>query len=609
MVHGRPHWGKAPEEGTGSSRRAEAAGRKEREWVLPLASGILLVAAYPPVDAGWLAWIALVPVSWAALRAGSGPGVGRGRRLLAASFAAGMLWGGGIFHPLLWIQEGTAAERVGGTAVIALLTGTILALYAAAVFSLGRRFHAPGRQWLIPPLAASAWVCVEYLVRAVAAGFSSYLGVTQWRSPGMLAAAAYGGVYGVSWLIAAVNAALAWAVLRRDATPVGSGGGGAPEGGQGETYRVARSRGFLAALGAAALAAVIAGGQVGPVHRLAGSGEPAAGLLAGEGAAGAGAPGARAAAPLRVVLLQPHILPEVYREAGTLDAQRALWRRAFDQALRAVEAARALGGAAGRRADEPRDGIDGSDAPAAVETLVVMPETVVHYGAWRDPRFREALDSFVRSAGVYWLGGLPRPFDPAEDGPARSGAADLRERNSAYLVDPGGSLVGVYDKIFVIPIAENQFAPGRAVRVFQVGGHGVGVGICSDVVAPDHALAAVRAGASSLHYLASLGHIGSIAWLERAFVVFRAAEHRVFVTQTATTGFTLVVDPRGRIVAHAGTDGPGALAVTVEPRRRAAPYTRLGDWVPLAAAVLLTAAGACGGRPARGALPKGISRI
>ncbi len=133
MVHGRPHWGKAPEEGTGSSRRAEAAGRKEREWVLPLASGILLVAAYPPVDAGWLAWIALVPVSWAALRAGSGPGVGRGRRLLAASFAAGMLWGGGIFHPLLWIQEGTAAERVGGTAVIALLTGTIAALYAAAV--------------------------------------------------------------------------------------------------------------------------------------------------------------------------------------------------------------------------------------------------------------------------------------------------------------------------------------------------------------------------------------------------------------------------------------------------------------------------------------------
>ncbi len=58
--------------------------------------------------------------------------------------------------------------------------------------------------------------------------------------------------------------------------------------------------------------------------------------------------------------------------------------QAFDQALRAVEAAHALGGAAGRRADEPRDGIDGSDAPAAVETLVVMPETVVHYGAWRD---------------------------------------------------------------------------------------------------------------------------------------------------------------------------------------------------------------------------------
>ncbi len=89
-----------------------------------------------------------------------------------------------------------------------------------------------------------------------------------------------------------------------------------------------------------------------------------------------------------------------------------------------------------------------------------------------------------------------------------------------------------------------------------MGGHGVGVGICSDVVAPDHALAAVRAGASSLHYLASLGHIGSIARLERRSWC-SGPRSTVFVTQTATTGFTLVVDPRGRSWPTPGRTGPG----------------------------------------------------
>lgn len=613
----------------GRSHRAQgepAGGRLAPAWaaLLPLVSGILLLAAYPPYGRHGLAWIALTPLLWAA------QGEGAGRRLLLLSFAGGSLWGAGLFYPLLWIREGTAADRIGGMTLLCLLTGTILALFAASaraagrVFESGRRltpaawggrdvlprrvrsFLTGGGRLLLPPLLASVWVCIEYVVRAAAAGFSSYLGVTQWQAPQVLALASYGGVYGLSWFIVAVNGALSvltsWAAQRLQerrtlqGTMRGRGQGGVESGsraGNAANLERAGVRWFLVALGSAALIALAAGGQVGPVSRLvapggtgpAGPADSGAGLsglaselwdeaeAASEGERTGGLEGER---PLRVVLVQPYIVPAEYREAGTLEGQRALWRRTLELAGQALEAA------------------GGGEA----ETLVVMPETVVHYAAWDDPAFRRSLAEFARARNVHWLGGLPRSFDPQRDGPPETPGADLRERNSAYLVDREGTLRWIYDKIYVIPIAEKQFARGAEVGVARVGRHVIGLGICSDIVAPDHALATVRAGATSLHYIASLGHIGPIARLEQAFVVLRAAEHGVYVTQTATTGFTLAADPRGRVIARAKADGPDAIWVAVGPDRSPTPYTRLGDWVPLVSAVCVVGGGLLGRRSA-----------
>ena len=170
----------------------------------------------------------------------------------------------------------------------------------------------------------------------------------------------------------------------------------------------------------------------------------------------------------------------------------------------------------------------GGRAETGTETLIVLPETVVHYTAWDDPLFQERFTQFARSEQIHWLIGLPRSAKVEHGSVGRDGPSpDSRERNSAFYIGRDGVRKAVYDKIYVIPVAESQFAPGATAGVIGVGGHLLGVGICSDVVVPDHALATMRAGAESLHYIASLGHIGGLTHLERAFVVFRAAEHGV----------------------------------------------------------------------------------
>ena len=195
----------------------------------PALTGLLLLLAYPPYDLSALAWCALVPLLWCVFLGVDEPrdsrplssgrrrrtGVGKGGRAASSwdravtlAWVGGLVWGIGLFYPLLMIREGTWVERVGGTAIIALLTATMLSLFYAAAVRITSAL-APGRRWLSIPLFASLWVCLEYLIRAVAVGFSTYLGVTQWRVPALLGVASIGGIYAVTWLIVAANTAIA----------------------------------------------------------------------------------------------------------------------------------------------------------------------------------------------------------------------------------------------------------------------------------------------------------------------------------------------------------------------------------------------------------------
>ncbi|HEX4841056.1 MAG TPA: apolipoprotein N-acyltransferase [bacterium] len=170
---------------------------------LAILSGLLIAAAFPPFDVGWLAWVALAPLVLA-IRA----------RPLSQAFGLGFVSGAVAFGIILaWI-------RIFGVLPWVLLTA-YLALFPAA-FAAVSRWVIPGRRaWQWVWVAAAAWTALEYLRSVGVTGFPwASLGVTQYRFLPLIQVARYTGVYGVSFLAALVGCACAAVVLVRRPAPI-----------------------------------------------------------------------------------------------------------------------------------------------------------------------------------------------------------------------------------------------------------------------------------------------------------------------------------------------------------------------------------------------------
>jgi apolipoprotein N-acyltransferase len=173
-----------------------------RAALLAAASGGLLVLAFPTPDMGGLAFVALVPLLLA-IR-GEAP---------ARAFCWGTITGL-LFYlwSISWVTRtmttyGGLSVPVSGLVLLAL--AGYLALYIG-LFCYGTSFLA-GAGWLIDVLAPPAlWVALEYLRTYALTGFPwALLGYTQYRSVSLLSIASVTGVYGLSFLVVLVNAALA----------------------------------------------------------------------------------------------------------------------------------------------------------------------------------------------------------------------------------------------------------------------------------------------------------------------------------------------------------------------------------------------------------------
>ncbi|MDI6772476.1 MAG: apolipoprotein N-acyltransferase [bacterium] len=172
-----------------SGRRLRIAGA--------LTSGLLFALAFPGSDLGWLAWVALVPLLLAIRDLSPTQSFRYG--LLAGLLGFGLLLG--------WI-------RIFGLPAWGLLTA-VLALYLGS-FAAGTSLLARGRPGALLWAAPLTWVAVE-LARSVGPlGFPwGLLGLTQYRTPAVLGLASVVGVYGISGLVALVNAAVAGALSHR----------------------------------------------------------------------------------------------------------------------------------------------------------------------------------------------------------------------------------------------------------------------------------------------------------------------------------------------------------------------------------------------------------
>lgn len=167
-------------------------------WLLVPVSGAAYVAAFPPADQGWLAWVALTPLLLAAS--------GRGPR---GAFWTGYLWGVVAFGGVLaWLVDLGPVVWAMATVLMAVFPGVALLLSAAA------GSHGMDRRALL--WFPVCWTAVEFLRSQGPLGFPwALLGESQHRALVVSQVAGLAGVYGVSFLVALVNSTLALLFLRR----------------------------------------------------------------------------------------------------------------------------------------------------------------------------------------------------------------------------------------------------------------------------------------------------------------------------------------------------------------------------------------------------------
>jgi apolipoprotein N-acyltransferase len=182
---------------------AQAAGPA----LLALGAGAALALAFPRVDWAGTAWVAVAPLLVLGLTRGPGAALGWG-------------WLGGLTFFLLLLRWLNFTFRTyseipwpftwGPTFMLAAYCGLWTGLVAASASSLARR---RGRGWALLAVPF-LWVAAEWGRGHVMGGFPwGSLGYSQHQQLAVIQVAELAGVWGVSFVVAAVNAALAGTVL------------------------------------------------------------------------------------------------------------------------------------------------------------------------------------------------------------------------------------------------------------------------------------------------------------------------------------------------------------------------------------------------------------
>jgi len=152
-------------------------------------------------------------------------------------------------------------------------------------------------------------------------------------------------------------------------------------------------------------------------------------------------------------------------------------------------------------------------------------------------------------------------------------AADGRGQNEALLVGPDGGPIARYVKMHPFSYAgeTEHYAPGDGPVVARYGGMTLSPLVCYDLRFPEAFRAAAAGGAELLVVIANWPEPRADHW--RTLLRARAIENQAYVIGVNRTGAdpnaryaggSVVVDPRGRIVADAG-DAERTISAQLDP--------------------------------------------
>src|SRR6185437_5103061 len=182
-----------------------------RLWLMAALSGILQIFPFPiagptPLWRTAFCWIALLPLFWALLAQSTAKSPLNLRQGAILGYLCGFVWYLGNcywIYQTMYLYGGLAKPVAAGILVLfCLYLGLYHALFATLITACRARFGRQAALFLVP----FAWVAVE-LARARITGFPwDQLGVTQIDHLLLTRLATVTGVYGLSFVIAAINA-------------------------------------------------------------------------------------------------------------------------------------------------------------------------------------------------------------------------------------------------------------------------------------------------------------------------------------------------------------------------------------------------------------------
>jgi apolipoprotein N-acyltransferase len=507
---------------------------KRGDRLLPAVSALLAVIAFPPFHLLIPSFVALVPLAvWVADQK---TGREASDSEVSGSVFRGGVWFGVLYFGLLlyWIPLALAAFT--WFAVPAYLTVVMVLALGAGCFTWAlHRLTHHGRipLWLALPLT---WTALEWL-RAHAPGGMAFpwlgLGTSLTGYPELVGAAELVGARGITLWLALLNGLIA------------------------EAVRTARARdgARMSARWAAAFALVLA-------------------VPAAWGYWRAGTLPVRAVGEVAVV--QPNIGAQLrLHGARSNDSTITSLTRLLPERDRLIPGV-------------PEGEVFSPD-------LVVWPEVTFFGPIETDRSLRER----IRAVAERWT--APVVFGGI--GQTVTNEGSLIPLNSAFLAGRDGRLTGFrYDKHRLVPLVEGlPFRPGAwregGAEVdsyargadWPLGTMGVGarfgVLICNESIFASHARRFRLAGADFFLNLTNDGWFGREAWYTRtsalwqhpAHLVMRAIEQRVGVARAANTGFSLFVDPLGRVYGRTELFQAVVHNETVYTTDVLTLYTRTGD--------------------------------
>jgi apolipoprotein N-acyltransferase len=229
------------------------------------------------------------------------------------------------------------------------------------------------------------------------------------------------------------------------------------------------------------------------------------------------------------------------------------------------------------------------DAARKTPGLIIWPEVPAPF-SMQEPSFAGRARRIARDSGSEFLVGV---VDWKQEA-----SGTWIATNSAVLLDPSARRIFTYDKIHLVPFGEyvplrhwltfagrltadiSDFTPGSVYRVGMLPEGNFGAFICYEAIFPGEVRRFTAGGAELLINISNDGWFGrSSAPAQHLMMArVRAVENRRWLLRDTNNGFTVAVDPYGRVVARLPADTRGELDAPYSFRSDLTVYARFGDW-------------------------------